>query len=71
MLDGGLATEMETHGADLDHDLWSAKMLIEAPEIIRRVHTDFLRSGADVIATATYQASFGGFEKAGYSHQQA
>lgn len=71
MLDGGLATEMETHGADLDHDLWSAKMLIEAPEIIRRVHTDFLRSGADVIATATYQASFGGFEKAGYTHHQA
>lgn len=71
MLDGGLATEMEKHGADLDHDLWSAKMLIDAPEMIRRVHTDFLKSGADVIATATYQASFDGFAKAGYGQAQA
>jgi homocysteine S-methyltransferase len=71
MLDGGLATEMEKNGADLDDELWSAKMLIDAPEMIRRVHADFLRAGADVIATSTYQASFEGFEKAGYGHDQA
>jgi len=71
MLDGGLATEMEKNGADLDDELWSAKMLIEAPEQIRRVHADFLRAGADVIATATYQASFEGFERAGYGPDQA
>lgn len=71
MLDGGLATEMESRGANLDDDLWSAKMLIESPELIEKVHYDFLRAGADLIATATYQASFGGFEKAGYSHQRA
>ncbi len=71
MLDGGLATEMEKYGADLDDELWSAKMLIEAPEMVRRVHADFLRAGADVIATATYQASFDGFERAGYGNSQA
>lgn len=71
MLDGGLATEMESRGADLDDELWSAKMLIEAPELIRKVHYDFLSAGADIIATASYQASFGGFEKAGYGRDQA
>lgn len=71
MLDGGLATEMERHGADLDDELWSAKMLIEAPELVRQVHTDFLQAGADVIATATYQASFDGFARAGYSTGKA
>ena len=71
VLDGGLATEMERHGADLDHYLWSARMLAEAPDLVRRVHYDFLAAGADVIATATYQASFGGFERAGYDQQQA
>ncbi|MFC1688508.1 homocysteine S-methyltransferase [Pseudomonadota bacterium] len=71
LLDGGLATEMEKHGADLDDDLWSAKMLIEAPELIRQVHGDFLNAGADIIATATYQASFEGFANAGYSHDKA
>lgn len=71
MLDGGLATELERHGANLDDALWSAKMLIESPEMIRRVHADFLRAGADIIATATYQASFAGFEKAGYDRARA
>ena len=71
MLDGGLATAMESRGADLDDDLWSAKMLIDAPEMIRQVHADFLKAGADIIATASYQASFDGFAKAGYDHGQA
>lgn len=71
MLDGGLATQLEQRGADLDDELWSAKMLIEAPEMIRGVHSDFLKAGADVIATATYQASFDGFKKAGYKAGQA
>jgi homocysteine S-methyltransferase len=71
MLDGGLATEMERRGADLDHFLWSARMLAEAPELVRMVHHDYLRAGADVIATATYQASFDGFERAGFDRPEA
>jgi homocysteine S-methyltransferase len=71
LLDGGLATEMELKGADLDDELWSAKMLIEEPEIIRLVHSAFLKAGADVIATSTYQASFQGFEARGYDRKRA
>lgn len=71
VLDGGLASEMERRGADLDHELWSAKMLIESPELIRTVHSDFLAAGADIIATATYQASIEGFGRAGYEQEQA
>jgi len=71
MLDGGLATELEKHGADLDDELWSARMLIDSPELVRQVHADFLRAGADIIATATYQASFAGFERAGYGREKA
>lgn len=71
MLDGGLATEMEARGADLDHFLWSARMLAEAPDLVRAVHYDYLAAGADIVATATYQASFGGFEQAGYGRRRA
>jgi len=71
MLDGALATELERRGADLKHELWSARMLIEAPEMIRQVSQDYLVAGADIIATATYQASFEGFEKAGISRARA
>ncbi len=71
MLDGALATELERHGADLNHELWSARMLIEAPEMIRQVSYDYLVAGADIISTATYQASFDGFEEAGIDRVRA
>ena len=71
VLDGALATEMEKRGADLDDPLWSATQLFQAPELIRAVHLDYLHAGADVIATATYQASFEGFAGAGFSRDRA
>lgn len=37
VLDGGLATELEANGADLNDPLWSAKCLISSPHLIRKV----------------------------------
>ena len=71
ILDGAIATELEARGANLNHSLWSAKLLTENPELIKQVHLDYLLAGADVITTASYQASFDGFEKNGYTTQQA
>ncbi len=71
ILDGALATELEARGADLNHPLWSAKLLTEDPSMIRQVHLDYLNAGANVITTASYQASFIGFEKQGYSKADA
>jgi homocysteine S-methyltransferase len=65
VLDGALATELERRGADLGDPLWSAKCLIERPELIREVHRDYLHAGADVATTATYQATFEGFARRG------
>ncbi len=57
VLDGGLATELEARGLVLDDALWSARALIDAPELLAAVHRDYLEAGADVISTATYQAT--------------
>lgn len=57
VLDGGLATELEARGLSLDHPLWSARALFDAPAVVAAVHRDYLAAGADVIATATYQAT--------------
>lgn len=57
VLDGGLATELEAGGFVLDDALWSARALIDAPERVAAVHRDYLEAGADVITTATYQAT--------------
>ncbi|KAM4629654.1 homocysteine S-methyltransferase YbgG [Polymixia lowei] len=62
ILDGGLATELEAQGLRLQGDpLWSARVLHSNPQAIRDAHYRFLLSGADVITTATYQASLEGF----------
>ncbi|HLF31797.1 MAG TPA: homocysteine S-methyltransferase [Xanthomonadales bacterium] len=71
VLDGALATELERHGANLDDPLWSAKYLLEAPELIYRVHMDYLLAGADVITSASYQASVPGFIARGMDRQAA
>jgi homocysteine S-methyltransferase len=71
VLDGGLATELEQRGADLNDPLWSAKILLEAPEMIRQLHYDYFVAGADVAITASYQASFEGFMRRGLSREEA
>lgn len=71
VLDGALATELERRGADLDDPLWSARLLIEAPGLIRKVHYDYFVAGADVAITASYQASVEGFARRGIGLERA
>lgn len=65
VLDGGVATELSRRGLDLSDELWSARVLIEQPEAIERVHAEYFRAGADVAITASYQASYEGFARRG------
>ena len=70
ILDGGLATELEQRGADLRDPLWSAKLLLDNPVLIRQVHEAYVAAGADVATTATYQLSFEGFAQRGLDREQ-
>lgn len=69
--DGGLATELEARGHDLSDPLWSARLLLEAPEEITAAHRAFFESGAVIATTASYQASFEGFAARGIDRDQA
>ncbi len=71
VLDGALATELERRGANLNDALWSAKVLLEQPELIEAVHTDYFLAGADCATTASYQASVSGFMQRGLNEKQA
>ncbi|XP_059048785.1 uncharacterized protein LOC131844018 [Achroia grisella] len=65
VLDGGFSSQLSCHvGTTADGDpLWSARFLETHPEEVVNTHLDFLRAGADIIMTNTYQASVGGFVK--------
>lgn len=65
VLDGALATELERRGENLRDPLWSAKVLLDNPELILAVHLDYFRAGANVAITASYQATFAGFAARG------
>lgn len=71
IIDGAMATELEARGCDLNDALWSAKVLLEQPELIRAVHLDYFNAGADVAITASYQATVEGFAKRGLTREQA
>jgi homocysteine S-methyltransferase len=68
--DGGLATELEARGHDLSDALWSARMLVDAPQEIAAVHRAFFRAGATIATTASYQASFDAFAARGIPRDQ-
>jgi homocysteine S-methyltransferase len=69
--DGGLATELEARGNDLSDALWSARLLVDAPDEITAVHAAYFRAGASIATTASYQASFEGFGARGIGHDDA
>ena len=69
--DGGLATELEARGNDLSDSLWSARLLMDAPEQIRDAHLAFFRAGAVIATSASYQASFEGFARRGFDRRDA
>jgi homocysteine S-methyltransferase len=65
VLDGGLSTELESRGCDVTSALWSARLLRDDPAAIAEVHAAFATAGAQVLTTASYQATFPGFAAAG------
>jgi len=71
VLDGGFATELEALGANLDDPLWSAKLLLESPQLLEQVNDAYLCAGADIATTATYQATIPGLMAKGLTAPQA
>lgn len=70
VLDGGLSTALEARGHDLSGRLWSARLLREAPAEIVAAHREFVDAGAEVVISASYQASYTGYVAAGLTEEQ-
>lgn len=70
VIDGGLGSAAEDRGIDLDHALWSAELIRRDPDTLMAVHTAFVAAGAQVLTTASYQASPLGFAEAGISAEE-
>ena len=71
LLDGGLATELEAQGHDISGVLWSAILLHTDPQAIVDAHRAYLDAGAEIIISASYQASRAGFHQLGIDADDA
>ena len=65
LMDGGTGSEIQRRGIAIarggdtagDINSWSARALGEAPDVVREVHEDYLRAGADIIITNSFWAN--------------
>jgi len=71
VLDGAMGTELERRGVETPLPLWSAEALLEAPDVVRAIHEDYLRAGADVITANTFRTTPRTMRRAGLPAEEA
>ncbi len=62
VLDGGTGSELQRRGVNVSKGVtpdgqlgaWSATALGDAPEVVRAIHEDYLRAGADIVTTNSF-----------------
>lgn len=71
IIDGSMSTALEQMGANLNCNLWTARALVDTPELVKKVHTDYFKAGADCGITCSYQATIPGLMENGFTHDEA
>jgi S-methylmethionine-dependent homocysteine/selenocysteine methylase len=57
ILDGGTGTDIQRRGVKMDSEVWCAEANLTHPDVVRSVHEDYIKAGADVITANTYASS--------------
>ena len=71
VIDGSMSTALENLGAEHKNDLWTAQTLVDNPDLIKKVHINYFRAGADCGITCSYQATIPGLTKHGFTELEA
>ena len=57
LLDGGMGQELIRRSSHPPTPMWSAKVMMDEPEIVAAVHRDYIEAGAKVLTLNTYSAT--------------
>ena len=57
VIDGGMGTELQARGVPMDDEAWSGVANLTHDHVVREIHEDYIRAGADVIIANTYAAA--------------
>jgi S-methylmethionine-dependent homocysteine/selenocysteine methylase len=55
LLDAAMGTELARRGSDTAPPLWSARALIESPDLVRTIHEENVAAGAEVLTADTFR----------------
>ena len=69
LLEGGLGQEIQKRSMTNAHPLWSVKVMFDQPDIVTKVHRDFIMSGARVVCLNTYAATQTRMTRHGFGDQ--
>ena len=70
LIDGGLSTALEERGHTVGGVLWTGELLLADPDAVVTAHQNFVDAGADIIITGSYQLSFDGGRRAGWTDEE-
>lgn len=71
LLDGATGTELERRGAAMSHGAWCALATETAPGLLRAIHEDYIRAGADIVVANTFSNARHMLEMAGVGDKAA
>ena len=71
LFDGATGTELERRGARSGLPLWSTQGLLEAPDLVERIHRDYVEAGADVLTACTFRTQERVLARAGLAGRAA
>ena len=57
VIDGGTGTDIQSRGVPMDGETWCAEANLTHPNIVRQVHADYIRAGAEIIIANTFATS--------------
>lgn len=57
IIDGAMGTEMQRRGVPMSFEVWSAAALLSHPQLVRDIHVDYIRAGAEIQIAATYNTA--------------
>lgn len=69
ILDGAMGTELTRRGVDTHLPLWSAKALMDAPDVVAQIHADYVTAGAQVLTSNTFRTNVRALGKANLGHR--
>ena len=69
ILDGAIGAELEKKGAKMHKDLRCGTCSLESPDLVKKVHEEYILAGADIITTNTYATTPIAMKQYGFDDQ--